>query len=267
MKYLILLAVLAHICVGTEFTAFCEICRAVNSKTECPADLSCPENDVIAYDGIVSTCRKGHIITLKATNQGLSTLPSSVNEMTYLEMINIAANKFKELPTLDALTSLKTVYIHGNKLENITGVFAASTKLEVLSASNNELKELPPEFAEMKKLKNLNVANNKLSSIPAAYANMEGLTSLDISQNMFNCSEVKKQLPETIFAEQCIQSQQKIDEGGKSLPLSYSGEPKHGGLDAYEIAAIVLAVVFVILLVVAIVLYTLYRRNGLPTLA
>jgi len=256
---------LTQICVGNEFEAFCDICRAVNKNTECPKDLSC-SSDGLEYDGIVGTCSKDHIITLKASGKDFSKLPESLNNMTYLQILNIGNNKLKSLPVLDQLTALKTVYIHSNSLESFNDVFVNSRKIEFISAANNALKKLPPELVNMS-LKTLNVANNKLKTIPPELKEIKTLVNLDLSQNEFDCSAIRKNFTGTIFADQCIQSQQRTEDDVSGLPLSYSGEPTHEPLDGFEIAAIILAVIFVCLLVPAIVLFILYRQKGMSTQA
>jgi len=265
INYLILFAVLAEICLGNEFAAFCDVCRLVNEKTECPADLSCKES-VIEYDGVVSMCQGGHITSLKVYNKGLESLPESLNNMTRVQILNIANNKFEKLVPLPGLVALKTLYIHNNKLKNLTGVFTNSPKVEYISAGNNKLVELPPEWVNMS-LKTLNVPSNELETLPIEYRDMNTLTQVDLSQNSLDCEMIRVEFKNTIFADQCIQSQQKTEDDVKPLPLSYTGEPEHAGLDAYEIVAIVLAVLFVCLLVPAIVLYIMYRNKGLSTQA
>ena len=217
----------------------------------------------------------------------LEKLPASLNNMTYLQILNAGNNKLKSLPVLDKLTALKTIYIHSNNLESFTGVFVNSRKMEFISAGNNKLTELPPELANMS-LKTLfvslsflslfsvltfmlisalfrNVQNNEIASLPIELKGIKTLVNLDLSQNDFDCSEIRATFSGTIFAEQCIQSQQKTEKDVPGLPLSYSGEPTHAPLDGYEIAAIVLAVLFVCLLIPCVVLYVVYRRRGIST--
>jgi len=231
-----------------------------NSGTKCPADLSCAE-ELISYDGIVSMCTKGHITTLKAPSLGFTKLPESLNNMTYLQFMNVADNKLTQLPVLDKLSALTTIYIYSNKLTNITGVFVNSSKMQHISASDNSLTELPPEWGKMTLLKNLNVANNVLSTIPKEYKNLTKLKNLDLSGNVFHCNEVQKNFT-GIFADMCIQSQQKTEKEVDGLPLNYSGDPTHAGLDGYEISAIIMAVLFICLLIPSVYLYTKYRGSG-----
>jgi len=263
LVFVLLLALFTQICVGSEFTAFCDVCRKVNPETACPENLACSDGSV-EYDGVVGVCSSDnkHITSLKATNKGLTEIPDSVNELEYITLLNLAGNKIEKLPVLGGLRALKTVYLYNNELESVTGVFVNSTRLASFSIAGNKLNELPPEFSEFN-LTSLAFDNNNVSEIPESYASLtDTLGVLRLDQNMLNCSTIKKTFPGTIFAEKCVQVQQKIEETGPVLPLVYPDDPASAGLDAYEIVSIILFVIFVCLLVVAIVLYKRYRGNG-----
>jgi len=261
-KFVILLAVLTQLCVGTEFTAFCDICRLKNPSTKCPEDLSCASAAIsIEYDGIKAKCGgTDHILSLFADSAGLKSLPDSLNEMTHLTIMSFASNSLTELPVLDQLTDLTTVYLSSNKINNLAGVFSSSN-LKYIMANDNNLTEIPAEWAELD-LAQLNVANNQLTSIPEAFNNGHNIDNLNIDQNMLDCPAIWKTFAGNAFADKCIPAQQKTGDDGPLLPLDYIGEPAHAGLDGYEISAIILFVLFVCLLVAAIVLYKYYRSNG-----
>jgi len=258
-KSFLVVVLLTQLCVANEFQAFCDVCRLVNPDTKCPEDLACSK-DPIDYDGIVATCSGSHIATLKASNKGLSKIPDSLNNMTSLQILNLGNNKLKSLPVLSQLTALKTVYLHSNSLESFTGVFVNSNKLDFISAGNNQLKELPLELVNMS-LKTLIVNNNNLTTIPLEFKQIKTLVNVDISENLLDCAQIRVNFT-GIFAEQCIQSQQKTEKDVPGLPLSYSGEPTTAGLDGYEIAAIILFVIFLCLLIPGIILFVVYHRKA-----
>jgi len=181
--------------------------------------------------------------------------------MTYLQILNAANNELTTLPVLAGLKALKTVYLYNNKLTTITGIFPNSTKLEFVAVSNNALTELPPEFAFIK-IKTLNFDNNNIEKLPAEYANMTSLQDVGMSQNKFDCAVIRKDFANTPFATECIQAQQRTEDGYPALPTSFSTEPPNECLDAFEITAIVLACVFIVGAVVAIVMYVRYRKGG-----
>jgi len=262
-KAFLLVAVVAQFCAGqaTEFTAFCDVARLVNAETTCPADLSCADVS-FTYDGVTATCTGTHISSLKASDLKLASLPESLNNMTSLQILNVASNELTALPVLGGLKALKTLYLYNNKLTTITGIFPNSPKLDFVAVSNNALTELPPEFALLK-IKTLNFDNNDVEKLPAEYKNITSLRDVGMAQNKFDCDEVRKNFADTLFATECIQAQQRTEDGYPALPTSFSTEPPNEGLDAFEITALVLMCVFVVGAVVAIVMYVRYRKGGL----
>jgi len=263
IKFVVLFAVVAQFCFAqTEFTAFCDICRTVDPTSECPDDLSC-ETTSFTYDGVVGSCSRGHITSLKASNLKLTTLPDSLNAMKYLQMLNIASNGFTSLPVLGGLVALKTLYIYNNKLTTLNGVFPNSTKLEFVSANNNNLTELPIEFADTN-MKTLNFDNNNVSSIPANYSKLsKTLVSVSMAGNKLDCAKVSQELPNSRFADKCVQAQQRTEDDVPALPTSYSTEYPREGLDGFEISAIVFFVLFLVCVCLTVLFYVRYRKNGI----
>jgi len=264
VKLCVLVALLTPFCVAendTQFTAFCDIVKLVKEDAVC--EPTC-EDGSYSLEGVVASCdnAKKNFVQLKASGLGLKSIPQSLNAMTKLQFLNLANNELTALPVLDALTALKTVYIFSNKLTTITGVFPNSKNLEFVSANNNELVELPPEYAQTK-LITLNFGNNSVAKLPDEYVNLT-LSSIDMSRNMLDCSEIKSKFPKTsLFATECVQAQQKTEDGYPALPTSFPTEPPEEGLDGYEITSIILFCIFVVGAVLAIVFYIRYRNGGI----
>jgi len=262
-KIFVLFVVLSQFCAGeqTQFTAFCDVVKMIKADAVC--EPSCTQGYYV-LEGVTALCAdKKDITSLKATGLGLKTLPESVNAMKKLQILNVGNNAITSLPVFGSLKALKTVYIFNNQLTTLTGVFPNSTVLEFVSANNNALADLPPEFAKFKKLKNFNFDNNNVTSLPEEYVNFTSLSGVGMANNLLDCTEVKEKFSKTVFATECVQAQQRTENNFPALPTSFSTEPPAEGLDAFEIVSIVLAVVFVICLVVAIVLYVRYRNRGI----
>jgi len=258
----VFLAVLTQFCVGdepTQFTAFCDVVKMVKESADCQP--SC-DDGFYSLEGVVASCNKNNIVSLKATGLGLKTLPESLNAMTKLEILNVANNAITTLPVFGNLTALKTIYIFTNQLTTINGVFPNSKKLEFVSANNNGLTELPPEFAQTK-MKTLNFDNNNVTALPDEYANMTSLSSVGMSKNLLDCNVVKEKFSKTLFASECVQAQQRTEDQYPALPTSFSTDPPQEGLDSFEVISIVFTCVFVVAAVIAIVLYVRYRNGGI----
>jgi len=267
LKFFVLLVVLSQVCFGedTEFTAFCDLARLVNPDTKCPADLSCSGVQFFNYENVVATCSKSHIITLKASRLDLKSVPSSLNSMKYLEMLNLAENSLTEMPVLSDLTALTTIMLNSNKLTKITGVFPNSVSLKTVSIGDNMLEELPPEFGNFS-VNSLLFDNNNVTKIPEGYVKLN-LVQVLMSQNKLDCAEVQAQFPSkkgyVSLGEACIQAQQKSDGEYPPLPTSFSTEPPYEALDAYEATSIVLAIIFIIGTTLFVVFFIRYRNGGI----
>jgi len=267
VQLFVLFALLAHICVGDgdEFVAFKDLCLAASQAA--PTALKCVDNE-ISCGGVIGTCVKDHIVYLKAFNQGINKLPDTMNNMVYLKQVNVANNNLEALPVLDKLTRLNIFLMYNNKITNFTGVFVNSKSLQAINAGNNKLVELPPELGNMVNLTTLNVNNNELTEIPSTYENLIGpgfsLRYFDISGNKFDCTVVRGVFS-GLIADSCIQSQQRTEQEVPALPLVYPDEQARAGLNGYEIASIILGVLFVCLLIPAIILYINFRKKPFST--
>jgi len=261
-KVFVLLFVLSQICVGSEFSAFCDLARSVNPSTGCSSELSCA-NGGFESDGITATCNGGHITSLKAPGVSLKEVPSSLNDMVYLVSLNFASNEISSLPTLDGLTALESINLNKNQLTNITGVFPNSKKLVYVYICNNKLVELPPEFGNTK-LTNLVFNDNVVERIPESYAGLTSLVRVEMGGNMLDCASISSSFSaSSVFAKECIPAQQHTDDAYPALPTEYSTEAPKEGLDGLEIASIILACLFVVCAIVATIFYVRYRFGGL----
>jgi len=254
---------LTQVCVGSDddINAYCDICRLANSETKCPTDMQCTEGPMEAEPGIVGTCHRGVLTELDIESESITKIPESINKISLLWKLKIQGTSVEQLPVLDKLENLAYVFLDENKIKSLNGVFANCPKMTFLSAMSNELAELPPELANLS-LTTLLVAHNEIDKIPPEYKEMTTLNKLDISDNNLDCDEIGVEFAGTIFAQECISAQQKADQEYPALPLDFSGDPAKEGLDGYEITAIILAVVFVIVLVLGIVLFVWYRGKN-----
>jgi Leucine-rich repeat (LRR) protein len=206
------------------------------------------------------SCKSGHIDSLKLSGLNITSISSSITEMTRLSTLNLASNKLTELPDLTDLSSLRSVYLMRNALTNITGVFDISV-LSYLNINNNELLEIPPEFGNSS-LGALFFENNNVPTIPTEYAASK-LQQLKLHGNMLRCFEVRK-LNVAIFSSECVQSRQNSESSLAPLPLDDSTPIKtQTKLDALEIASIVLAVITVCCIIVGSVLFVRYRKQSI----
>ncbi|KAK9322716.1 phosphatase 2C-domain-containing protein [Lipomyces orientalis] len=114
------------------------------------------------------------LVSLKAQNNCLSSLPDSFAHLRNLRQLNLAFNYLTEFPL---------------------SVCNLVTLLE-LDVSFNEIRELPPEIGQLCALETFLITNNLLTgSLPETFQNLTSLKSLDIRYNDLTNVEVVLTLP------------------------------------------------------------------------
>ncbi|MEE6494810.1 hypothetical protein FKM82_001872 [Ascaphus truei] len=115
----------------------------------------------------------------------LSSLPSTIGELTNLQKLHISHNKLKELPKeLGQLKNLKSLLLQHNLLEEMPNELGQLCSLEELDLSNNCLKNIPSCLGCLIALVRINLSNNKLKSLPAEISQMKSLKQLDCTSNL-----------------------------------------------------------------------------------
>uniref|UniRef100_A0A4W4G654 RING-type domain-containing protein n=1 Tax=Electrophorus electricus TaxID=8005 RepID=A0A4W4G654_ELEEL len=85
--------------------------------------------------------------------------------------------------TITALTTIKVLDLHENKLTSLPDDIGQLTSLQVLNAENNQIKALPETVGDLRNLQTLNVKGNCLSELPLSVGCMSSLRTLDLSEN------------------------------------------------------------------------------------
>lgn len=99
----------------------------------------------------------------------------NLNNLTYLEVLNLVGNNITEIEGLDSLKNLILLWLSFNKIEKIDGLQNLH-QLEHLALNNNEI-ELIEGLETLVNLKELNLKRNKIKKI-------EGLNKLDKLLNL-----------------------------------------------------------------------------------
>ncbi|XP_078584102.1 uncharacterized protein LOC144866521 isoform X2 [Branchiostoma floridae x Branchiostoma japonicum] len=147
------------------------------------------------------------LLYLNLSNQGLTSIPEEVFDITDLESINVSHNKLTSIPEaigrlqklsrLDAggnkLTSLPQaigtlpklthLYVYDNKLTKFPTGVCLLLNLEVLSAFNNNLSTFPPGVEKLQKLRELYVYDNQLTEVPPGVCSLPNLEVLSVGMN------------------------------------------------------------------------------------
>ncbi|MFX1260061.1 MAG: leucine-rich repeat domain-containing protein, partial [Promethearchaeota archaeon] len=126
-------------------------------------------------------------------NQGLSTLPESIGNLSSLKILELWSNKLSTLPeSIGNLSSLKDLRLGGNKLSTLPESITKLTSLQKLNLQSNQLTTLPESIGNLSSLKDLWLGGNKLSTLPESITNFMSLKKLYLSDNQFTT------LPESI---------------------------------------------------------------------
>ncbi|KAI8489386.1 hypothetical protein Bbelb_328290 [Branchiostoma belcheri] len=144
---------------------------------------------------------------LNLSNQGLTSIPEEVFDLTDLESLDVSNNKLTSIPEaigrlqklyrLDAngnkltslpqaigsLQELKQLYVHNNNLRELPDGLEALNKLEWLFVKDNMLSELPTKLFSCLNLVDFDAGNNKLSTLPPGVEKLQKLTKLYIQGN------------------------------------------------------------------------------------
>ncbi len=153
-------------------------------------DINQPASE---WEGVTIKDNKVISISLLFNNME-GELPSSIDQLKYLEVLELSFNKLKgSIPIkLGNLKNLKVLAFNGNDL---SGTIPASlgnlTNLIQMHLSSNKLTgELPETIANLDDLEVLNVFDNDLSgNIPSEFAYFKNLKQLMIAENNFTATD------------------------------------------------------------------------------
>ncbi|XP_026854323.2 E3 ubiquitin-protein ligase LRSAM1 [Electrophorus electricus] len=120
----------------------------------------------------------------------LSEVPSSafsICKVLQKKVFILCGNELRSLVpkgcTITALTTIKVLDLHENKLTSLPDDIGQLTSLQVLNAENNQIKALPETVGDLRNLQTLNVKGNCLSELPLSVGCMSSLRTLDLSEN------------------------------------------------------------------------------------
>lgn len=104
---------------------------------------------------------------LKASGNKISSVPSTIKELTSLEELNLANNSLYALPReIELLVHLRSLNVANNKLTVLPKEIENLRNLHSLDLSGNQIEALPPEILQLTNLHNLDLRGNPLSIPP-----------------------------------------------------------------------------------------------------
>ena len=107
-----------------------------------------------------------HIIMLNLCGKGLTYLPESINQLKFLQNLDLRNNNLTELPeSIGKLEFLEELILHDNALKSIPESIGNLKNLGVLHLDNNDLTTLPDTICNLKTWYPIGLTNNKISSL------------------------------------------------------------------------------------------------------
>ncbi|XP_035665269.1 leucine-rich repeat and IQ domain-containing protein 4-like [Branchiostoma floridae] len=123
-------------------------------------------------------------LTLKLSNQGLTSIPEEVFDITDLEYLDVSNNKLSSIPeAIGRLQKLSRLAVSGNMLTSLPQAICSFPNLEVLSAHKNKLSAFPPGVEKLQELRGLFIHDNQLTDLPSGLCSLPNLDWLSVSGN------------------------------------------------------------------------------------
>lgn len=111
------------------------------------------------------------LVSLKAQNNRLTSIPDSFVRLKSLKYLNISNNKFTEFPAVVCkIRNLVDLDVSFNEIVEFPAEMCQLTHLERLVAVGNALSTFPESFSTLGSLRELDVRRNRLTDLDAVYA-------------------------------------------------------------------------------------------------
>lgn len=111
---------------------------------------------------------------LSVADNPIGTIPSSINQLTNLGMLDLTQIGLNTLPDeVRALENLERLFLGSNNLEIFPPVLTNLPELKMVVMANNKVTEIGAEVGEMSELRALDISQNPLKTLPQALLNTQ----------------------------------------------------------------------------------------------
>uniref|UniRef100_A0A3Q1F2P5 Leucine rich repeat and sterile alpha motif containing 1 n=1 Tax=Acanthochromis polyacanthus TaxID=80966 RepID=A0A3Q1F2P5_9TELE len=117
----------------------------------------------------------------------LNSQHSPMSSVCLLQVLILHSNELRSLLPkgcdINALSTLKVLDLHENKLTSLPEDIGKLVALQILNVEKNRLKTLPESIGNLQLLQTLNLKGNNLSELPSSVGSLRSLRTLDLSDN------------------------------------------------------------------------------------
>eukprot|EP00033_Pygsuia_biforma_P004543 GCRY01004983.1.p1 GENE.GCRY01004983.1~~GCRY01004983.1.p1 ORF type:complete len:598 (-),score=64.73 GCRY01004983.1:309-2102(-) len=124
---------------------------------------------------------------INLSNNNITELPSTFEELTNLEEINLYRNHFKEIP--EQIKEFKYLYVlqcSRNQISTLPSWVAHITSLQVLNLSNNPLDKIEADLAPLTDLHSIDLSNTRLTQFPLSLCSLPNLRELKLNNSLID---------------------------------------------------------------------------------
>ncbi|KAI8910273.1 hypothetical protein EDD86DRAFT_204965 [Gorgonomyces haynaldii] len=146
---------------------------------------------IIACDNELETLDErigelGALVFMDLRNNFLSSLPTQMDQLQKLVILNLSGNKFDAFPAVLCDLPLVELYLNNNQVESVPDSIGRLSMLNILDLQDNKIKQLPTALSKVSKLAKLNLSKNQLLNVDLSVLSGSQLSHLDLSFNQMD---------------------------------------------------------------------------------
>ncbi len=139
------------------------------------------EEDVLQ---VIVQARRENATILDLSGKQLTSLPSTIGQLTDLRTLDLRNNCLKRLSeVIGQLPNLQELYLYENQLTSLPESIGRLKSLAILGLSDNQLINLPLAIERLADLKILFLSGNNLTIFPLSISKLVSLVRLSLSEN------------------------------------------------------------------------------------
>lgn len=146
--------------------------------------IKIPQKDSISHYTFGYKTEGEKIVGIGLVNEKLTSIPSSIGEMTSLRTLYLGSNRLTSIPeSVGNLTNLEELDLQNNQLTSLPNSIGNLVNLQKFNLEKNQLTSLPDSIGNLIKLQRLPLQNNQLTSLPERIGKLTNLQSLILDHN------------------------------------------------------------------------------------